>query len=136
MTIQDLAPAGKILKICRSCVKSKRVFLLHFSRQMKNAVRKLVWNYCADVRLRYLECVEVINFATNESWFFPCSQWLDKSKGDKKIERDLVPGDKTAELTDEFSPEEEEKPKEEKKKSKEGSRNVLEHRFSCSKGKN
>jgi len=62
----------------------------------------------------YLDCVEVTNYATNENWFFPCSQWLDKSKGDKKIERELLIGDKTQELKNE--PEDEEEKKEEKKK--------------------
>ena len=29
-----------------------------------------------------------------KTWDFPCNLWLDKSKGDKKIERELYPSEK------------------------------------------
>jgi len=68
----------------------------------------------------YLDCVEVNNLATGDNFFFPCAQWFDKSKGDKKIERELTAGEKTQELKDEFTEEEEEKDskKESKKEEK------------------
>lgn len=37
-----------------------------------------------------------------ETVYFPCNKWLDKEKGDKLIERDLVPGEKPDELRDEY----------------------------------
>jgi len=54
----------------------------------------------------YLDCVEISNLVTNDSWFFPCAQWFDKSKGDKKIERELFPSEKTSDLKDEYTEDE------------------------------
>jgi hypothetical protein len=37
-----------------------------------------------------LEEVTVKNETSNSEWKFPCNQWFSKSKGDYKIERDLL----------------------------------------------
>lgn len=39
----------------------------------------------------FLEKVVVTNLSDNTSTQFPCSQWLDKKKGDKLISRELLP---------------------------------------------
>jgi hypothetical protein len=62
----------------------------------------------------YLDSVEITNYATGEDVFFPCKMWFDKSKDDKKIERELIATEKTEEMKDEYIEEEEEAPKEEK----------------------
>lgn len=62
----------------------------------------------------FLDCVEITNYATGEETFFPCKLWFDKSKDDKKIERELIATEKTGELVDEYIEEEEEAPKDEK----------------------
>jgi len=41
----------------------------------------------------FLDKVFITNEVTSKRWVFPCNQWLDKSEGDKKIERTLLPGD-------------------------------------------
>ena len=41
----------------------------------------------------FLERVEVINQASNRTWTFPCAKWLDKSRGDGTISRELYPRD-------------------------------------------
>lgn len=38
-----------------------------------------------------LEKVDVTNLGSQEKVSFPCTQWLDKKKGDGKICRDLLP---------------------------------------------
>ena len=38
-----------------------------------------------------LDRVEVTNMADSTTTTFPCNEWLDKKKGDKKVERDLFP---------------------------------------------
>ena len=38
-----------------------------------------------------LEKVDITNLTSQEKVTFPCSQWLDKKKGDGKICRDLLP---------------------------------------------
>ncbi|CAL1540467.1 unnamed protein product [Lymnaea stagnalis] len=37
----------------------------------------------------FLDRVEVVNTATNNTTVFPCNKWLDKDKGDKEIAREL-----------------------------------------------
>ncbi len=39
----------------------------------------------------FLDKVVVTNTADNVATVFPCSQWLDKKKGDKQISRELLP---------------------------------------------
>eukprot|EP01119_Soliformovum_irregulare_P003103 TRINITY_DN133_c0_g1_i3.p1 TRINITY_DN133_c0_g1~~TRINITY_DN133_c0_g1_i3.p1 ORF type:complete len:710 (+),score=244.05 TRINITY_DN133_c0_g1_i3:779-2908(+) len=41
----------------------------------------------------FLDKVFVTNEVSGQRWVFPCGQWLDKSEGDRKIERTLTPGD-------------------------------------------
>lgn len=41
----------------------------------------------------FLERIEIVNMATNNTSVFPCSNWLDKNKGDKSTCRDLLPRD-------------------------------------------
>ena len=38
-----------------------------------------------------LDRVEVTNMSDQSTVTFPCNEWFDKKKGDKKIERDLFP---------------------------------------------
>ena len=39
----------------------------------------------------FLDKVVVTNLTDNTTTHFPCSQWLDKKKGDKLISRELLP---------------------------------------------
>ena len=39
----------------------------------------------------FLEKVVITNMADNTTTQFPCSQWLDKKKGDKLLLRELLP---------------------------------------------
>jgi hypothetical protein len=41
----------------------------------------------------FLDRVEITNLASNHKWTFPCNTWLDKDKGDNRIERELFPRD-------------------------------------------
>jgi hypothetical protein len=43
----------------------------------------------------FLDRVEITNLASNHKWTFPCNTWLDKDKGDNRIERELFPRDST-----------------------------------------
>jgi len=67
----------------------------------------------------FLDCVEVINYATNDTTYFSCNEWFDKGKGDKKIERELTPGEKTQELKDEYTADEDDAPKKDAPKKEE-----------------
>jgi len=42
----------------------------------------------------FLDKVFIVNEGNGSRWIFPCKQWFDASKGDKKRERTLVPGSK------------------------------------------
>ena len=38
-----------------------------------------------------LDHLDITNMTDNTMTTFPCNEWLDKKKGDKKIERELFP---------------------------------------------